>query len=161
MTTEIVDVRAEEKAAREKALVELAKQLEVCKPCKGCQKLFDNKGDQWKTHCFDCYMTQRRQCTTCDGFLRLDAKPFAKTCGKCYVKKMQKTHGTCPFCPKERATHLRRPLMDPACPECIQNAKFFLKRPMPEEKEEEDDVSEPPLKKQTSENFVENVPDLS
>ena len=114
--------------------------------CVRCKNRFEWDGSPYKKHCLDCYKAVVRSCNECGGGIRLDAQKWVKICTTCWQEKRAKTHTTCPTCPEEKSSHLRRRWSQPACDDCMKkNPKFFLKRPEEDkegEKEEEEEEEE-------------------
>src|SRR5204863_4717700 len=51
--------------------------------------------------------------------ISLKASPNSKQCVECYRNRKGKTHKQCPLCPPERAHHLRCPIGQAACSDCL------------------------------------------
>lgn len=87
--------------------------------CTNCRLKFEWDGSEFKTLCLPCYGANARKCLKCKiNNLKIGAPSWQVLCTDCYIAKKGTTFGTCPTCPPERATHLRRPLNAATCPEC-------------------------------------------
>lgn len=91
----------------------------IDKVCMGCNSMFQAGVEQeWKTHCGDCYKSKVRKCGSCDRNMRIDAPDWKKDCGKCWLEKRKQTYATCPTCPEDKRTLLRRKTTERACDDC-------------------------------------------
>jgi len=88
--------------------------------CVGCNVVFDNKGLAYKKVCDACYRNKSRACAKCHVRVITAATPsFYAVCTQCYVDDLrQRGYTSCPTCPPEKATHLRRAPGKAVCPEC-------------------------------------------
>lgn len=97
-----------------------------------CAKSFEWDGNEYKTHCVDCYLKLARTCVACKrNKLKLNAPFFQKVCTTCFVLAKQQSYKVCPTCPPHRASHLRCPLNKEQCKEC--EVRLAPVSPVPED----------------------------
>jgi len=97
------------------------------KACGKCTRLFPCEASEWKwkSLCEDCYgATEKRKCKKCDSNLPLTVQRWVKVCTSCWKETREKTHTTCPLCPTEKSTHLRRKKGEPCCKDCAKAIAF-------------------------------------
>jgi hypothetical protein len=101
--------------------------------CQRCRKAFPWDGNDYKVYCTDCYQKIVRKCQKCKtANLPITSPLWKTTCTSCYLAGKEATHGTCPTCPPERATHLRRPLKKATCSECATRLRVLAPRVIPD-----------------------------
>ena len=84
-----------------------------------CGKPFDWDGNDYKTHCVNCYLKLAKKCTKCGvNNIKIGAPVYQKVCTACFVAVKALSYKTCPTCPPSRANHLRCPLDKDQCKEC-------------------------------------------
>lgn len=103
------------------SVYQLAPQQRKCAAPYCDERVIYYPGQEYKTHCLNCYKKNVRKCATCQvGNLKIDAPSWQKQCVSCFIQGRKQKYDTCPRCPPERAHHLRRPLDQPMCNECAE-----------------------------------------
>ena len=103
--------------------------VEKLRECERCRQEFAWDGQEYKTHCENCYKSVTRPCMSCAGNLKPGSPKWMRVCTSCYLEKKKATHGTCDFCPEERRQYLSRKLSRPACDACLK--KYFTAKVTP------------------------------
>jgi len=90
--------------------------------CECCHAIFAIfQGQEYKTLCINCYKVKVKKCAKCKvNNLRVGAPDWQNMCVACFKENREGKYGTCPLCPPERSTHLRRPIGQTMCNACAQ-----------------------------------------
>lgn len=91
--------------------------------CVDCHKRFGVEPNElkWKFVCDNCFGTHEfKKCSVCDRNLGVTSKKWQRECTSCWLAKRAQTHATCPLCPPQKATLLRRKIGETACKDCLK-----------------------------------------